>query len=134
MNIIDKNGLILHKIIRSNEINNGRFDYSANEQFLQVATLRHDKGMTFKPHKHKWNLPRVEMSITQECWVVIRGMIEAIYYDREGNLLCNKMLHPGDITITYDGGHNYIFRDDDCYVVEIKTGPYLGKEHDKTLI
>ena len=44
---------LLHIINRYDEIV-GRKDVAPEDQFIQLATLRMEKGKTFRPHKHIW--------------------------------------------------------------------------------
>jgi hypothetical protein len=41
---------------------------------------------------------------------------------------------PGDCSITFFGGHNYLSLEPDTCVVEAKSGPYFGQEKDKVFI
>jgi hypothetical protein len=72
--------------------------------------------------------------IPQESWVVIRGMVQVEMYDLDNTLLHTDVLEPGDISVTLEGGHNYLIMADDTLVYEYKTGPYKGQEKDKTFI
>ena len=46
-----KEGLLLHVVNRLEDIE-GRADIIPETNFIQCATLRMEKGKTFKPHKH----------------------------------------------------------------------------------
>ena len=48
---IEKNKL-LHLTLNINEIDDIRLDIAPEEEFLQLAILKMDKGKTFLPHKH----------------------------------------------------------------------------------
>ena len=41
---------------------------------------------------------------------------------------------PAEATFTFEGGHNYEIQENDTRILEYKTGPYLGQEHDKVFI
>ena len=52
---------ILHLINKFDEITE-RTNVAPPNQFLQLATLKFDKGKTFKPHKHIWkNLIKMKL-------------------------------------------------------------------------
>lgn len=123
---------ILHIINRKRDIQAGRVDLVDADQFIQCAAIRQPQGKTFEPHRHNMNI-RHETYIPQESWVVITGMVQVILYDLDNTVLHTDVLEPGDISITLQGGHNYLFMQDSI-VYEFKTGPYLGVQHDKTMI
>ena len=57
-----------------------------------------------------------------------------LYYDLDRTMLCEKILQPGDCSITLHGGHNYLCLEDDTVIYEFKTGPYNGRDKDKEYI
>lgn len=123
--------VLLHLINRLDEIE-GRTDVAPAEEFLQLATLKMKKNQTFKPHKHITLVK--ETNIAQESWVVIKGSVKCIFYDLDDTIIAEPILYPGDCSMTFKGGHNYLILEDDTVVYEYKTGPYLGQELDKTFI
>jgi cupin fold WbuC family metalloprotein len=123
-------GLLLHLVNRLADIN-GRTDISPDDQFIQLATLRMEKGATFKPHKHIWKSTQYKQHIAQESWCVIQGRVLVSYYDTDGTFLTQKEIGPGDCSMTFQGGHNYLALEEDTVVYEYKTGPYYGHAMDK---
>ena len=82
----------------------------------------------FKPHKHRF-LERTTTR-TQECWIIIQGKIKATYYDIDDKIITEKILEPGDCSITYNGAHNIDILEDNTLMYEIKNGPYMGNDRD----
>jgi cupin fold WbuC family metalloprotein len=123
-------GLLLHLVNRLADIK-GRTDISPDDQFIQLATLRMEKGATFKPHKHIWKPTQYKQHIAQESWCVIQGRVLVSFYDTDGTLLVQKEIGPGDCSMTFQGGHNYLALEEDTVVYEYKTGPYYGYAMDK---
>jgi hypothetical protein len=123
---------ILHIINRKPDIKDGRVELVETDQFIQCAALKHPSGKTFKAHRHIMQV-RNHAYIPQESWVVISGLIQVTLYDIDNSVLHVDILEPGDISITLEGGHNYLFMEDSI-VYEYKTGPYLGQEKDKTFL
>ncbi len=123
---------LLHIIIRFEDIIEERMNISADNEFLQIATMHLPEGKTFKPHKHLWK-DGEKRSIAQESWVILAGVVKAIYYDLDGTKLVDQVLHEGDCSITFYGGHNYVAIKP-SKVLEYKTGPYHGQELDKEMI
>lgn len=122
---------LLHIIYRLEEIN-GRTNISPDDEFLQLASLKMKKGDTFKAHKHIY-LEKTT-NIAQESWLVIKGSVKCIFYDLDDKIIAEPILFPGDCSMTFRGGHNYLILEDDTIVYEYKTGPYFGQEMDKTFI
>ena len=124
---------LLHMIVRSSDIDN-RINLSTDDKFLQCAGLRMKEGTTFRPHKHIMRKVEHENYIPQESWVVIKGSVKCIFYDLDDTIITEPILHTGDASFTYNGGHNYLILEDDTLVYEYKTGPYEGIEKDKKMI
>jgi len=122
---------LLHLIYRLDEVN-GRTNISPNSEFLQLASIKMQKGMTFRPHKHIYH--EKITNIAQESWLVVKGSVKCIFYDLDDEIIAESVLYPGDCSMTFYGGHNYYIMEDDTIVYEYKTGPYLGQHLDKTFI
>jgi len=123
---------LLHMIVRKEEIQSERVNVIEDEEYLQLAAMRLQKGKTFKPHKHI--LCPKETKIAQESWVVITGKVKAILYDLDDSIISEEILNAGDCSITLYGGHTYEIMENNTLVYEYKTGPYLGIEFDKEFI
>ena len=128
---IDPN-ILLHIVNRLDEID-GRTDIAPENEFIQLATLKMEKGKTFRPHKHIWKPGEVEC-IAQESWVVIKGSVKVIMYDLDDTIIETPILYPGDCSMTFQGGHTYEILEEDTIVYEYKTGPYKGQKNDKEFI
>jgi len=122
---------LLHIVYRCDEIN-GRTNISPDEEFLQLASMKMNKGQTFKAHKHL--VVEKVTNIAQESWLVIKGSVKCIFYDLDDTIFAEPVLLPGDCSITFRGGHNYLILEDDTIVYEYKTGPYLGQKLDKEFL
>ena len=125
--------ILLHMIVRKQDIQQGRMDIVDQSEFIQCATLRLPKDTTFKPHKHRYNV-RHQAYIPQESWVVIRGCVKVMFYDIDNKLIHTDIIEAGEASFTLRGGHNYYIMQDDTLVYEYKTGPYLGQQLDKVFI
>lgn len=126
-------GKLLHLINRFDEITD-RTNVAPDDQFIQLATLKMEKGKTFRPHQHIWKPSSTEQVIAQESWVVIRGSVKVYMYDTDGQLLDTEVINAGDCSMTFEGGHNYEILEEETYVYEYKTGPYTGIENDKVFL
>tara|TARA_B100000424_G_C22865176_1_gene460831 strand:+ start:265 stop:690 length:426 start_codon:yes stop_codon:yes gene_type:complete len=124
---------LLHIINRYDEIE-GRSDVAPEDQFIQLATLRMEKGKTFRPHKHIWKISSSPEVIAQESWVIIKGSVRIFMYDIDDSLIGEEIIKKGDCSMTFEGGHTYEILEDDTVVYEYKTGPYTGQANDKVFI
>ena len=123
---------LLHIVYRLDEITE-RTNIAPENEFLQLASLKMKKNTTFKPHRHIYKQGEKQV-IAQESWVVIKGKVKVIMYDLDDTIIHEPILNPGDISMTFRGGHNYVALEEDTIVYEYKTGPYKGQENDKTFI
>ena len=128
-----KTGDLLHVIMRSRTAQPvERLDVCDESEFLQVARIHPPRGKQYPAHKHIRNVR--EVSLTQECWIVMRGSVRARYYDTDGLKLRDHLLTAGDVSITFRGGHAYEILEEDTVIIEVKNGPYVGRDADKTEI
>ncbi len=129
-------GKLLHIINRYDEIES-RTDVAPTCEFLQLATLKMEKGKTFRPHKHIWkDNPSGHFGkvIAQESWVVIKGSVKVHLYDLDDELIEEIVINQGDCSMTFEGGHTYTILEEDTVVYEYKTGPYQGQKLDKVFL
>ena len=117
-----KKDKLLH-IIFSPSKKNERVNVSQENHFLQFCYLNLNKDSKFLPHKHFWKPNKQKKRIVQESWLVIKGSIKVTLYDLNDKVLTTKILKPGDLSITFEGGHK-------IDVLKHKTGPYEGKKKD----
>ncbi len=126
-------GKLLHIVNRLSEIEK-RSEVVPENNFIQCATLKMEKGKTFPPHKHITKERSYKEQIAQESWVVIRGSVKCIFYDIDDTVIAEPILYPGDASFTLYGGHTYEILEEDTIVYEYKTGPYEGQKLDKTFL
>ena len=124
--------IMLHQVVKPKKLSSGRINISPEHESLQVAHIGLNFNQTFKAHKHV--LHERDMPMAQESWVVISGKVKVFHYDLDDKIINESILLPGDCTITYSGGHNYLALEENTLVYEIKTGPYHGVENDKKFI
>ena len=127
-------GKVLHMVNFLDNKDLNRFDIVPEENFIQCAFLRMNKGKTFKPHKHIIKSRSFDNMIAQESWIVIKGKVKCIFYDINDKIIETIVLNPGDASFTLRGGHNYEILEEDTIVYEYKTGPYEGQINDKEFI
>jgi len=126
--IINKNKL-LH-IIFSPTKKNQRINISHENEFLQLCYLNLNKDKKFLPHKHFWKKNKQKKRIVQESWILIKGLAKVYLYDLNDKLLISKTLKPGDVSITFAGGHRLEVLKNNTIIYEHKNGPYEGQKKD----
>jgi hypothetical protein len=96
---------------------------------VQVAVMTHPAGHVVEPHAHHARL-RTVVSPTQEVLVVTRGRAALTVYNSRGDRVGRYLLGVLDLAILFAGGHR-LDALDALELLEIKQGPYLGREQDK---
>ena len=131
--ITDKEGRVLARHITSSQWEEkGLSFYSQESDFIQVGTWNYDHGKELLAHAH--NYVDRSINLTQEVLYIRKGAIRVRVYDRESQLICDRVAKAGDVMILLFGGHGYDILEDDTQVLEVKNGPYLGAEIDRERI
>jgi cupin fold WbuC family metalloprotein len=94
----------------------------------QVAVMSHRAGTVIPPHRHHER--RREVTRTSEVLLVRRGKVRVDIYTSAGEWVATRVLGAGDLVVLQSGGHSLTF-EDDTELVEVKQGPYEGREKDK---
>jgi uncharacterized protein with PhoU and TrkA domain len=95
----------------------------------QVGFIVYPKGGIIARHTHK---PLERHIIGMAEVVVVRsGHCQIEVYDESLSLVTTRDLYQGDVVIMVGGGHGFQILED-TVLLEIKQGPYLGKD-DKEL-
>lgn len=105
-----------------------RFLTDSQEEF-QVGVMERPAGYSVKPHAH----PRGEKTITglSEFLYIERGSVRATVFDDAWTVLAEETLRPGDFLLFLRGGHSIEVLED-CRMIEVKQGPFLGDAAAKT--
>ncbi len=104
--------------------------FSNDEDFIQVGTWGYDKGKHLAAHYHN-EVPR-HISFTQEVLFIKQGAIRSTIYGLHQQEVGRFDLGAGEILIMLNGGHSYDILEDETQVLEVKNGPYMGAEVDRT--
>jgi hypothetical protein len=130
MKIIEHNGLRLAIFIGKDDFKKGLSFCSNDKDFIQVGLWGYDNGKELAAHSH--NCVHRDIDRTQEVVFVVEGMVEASIYSEDQTLIQRVIVQKGETLILLNGGHGYKILDDNTYVLEVKNGPYLGAEIDRT--
>lgn len=120
----------------------GMFDYTGHkekrffsgvEDSIQIGSLFFAPGDSVQPHTHKDKTVSVVKPV--EVLLVLSGTVVAHIYDDGKEEIETITLHVGDILIQKRGGHGFEFDTGvGTRVLEVKCGPYYGKDSDKEMI
>ena len=131
MREIIKDGKILARPIKQEDIKPGLISFSNDDEFLQVVAWGHyEKGKYLQDHWHNKFSRNAER--TYEAVYVVKGAIEARLFDLELVPVETLVVNQGEMLILLESAHGYTILEEDTTVLEIKNGPFLGVEKDKT--
>lgn len=126
-------GQLLAVRLSFDDDDDGRENGTAAHEILQTALIANNGEHPDRYAAHKHKLQTRETIGTAEAWVVISGKVSVTIYDNFSNHIDTAVLYPGDVFIAFAGGHGYtVFPG--ARVVELKNGPYNGREADKEMI
>jgi hypothetical protein len=94
---------------------------------LQVARVNLKKN-TIRPHSNKFKINKKKKNDQNECWIVLKGVLYVSLFDIDKSKIKNLILKRGSILITVGGGHSINKSSKNTEIVEIKLGPYNGKD------
>lgn len=122
---IKKGEELLALIIRQDHSQEGTEFFTPETFPQQVGFISKKKGETIQAHTHR--LLKREIFLTQEVLIIRKGRIMVNLYDQEKEYFDSRVLEAGDVILLVGGGHGYETLED-VEMVEIKQGPYLGKD------
>lgn len=129
MKSITHGGRLLALVISVQDFVPGINFVSQPEWPFQLGLLMHDAGHSIVPHVH---LPQPERKVpfTQEFLLVKEGRMEVDFYGPEQEFCCTETLVAGEALLHIEGGHGFRFMEP-TRLIELKQGPYAGREADK---
>lgn len=122
---------IIAIIIKNDFKTNGKSFLSKEDFPLQLGISKYVKGEKIKPHLH---LERdIKIKNIQEVVFIKEGDAKVNLYDSDKKFFKSLRLSTGDFIFFVSGGHGFELLED-TVIVEVKQGPYFGKEQDKVMI
>ena len=127
MKINDSKNNLLAIIIRSDDIPEGKYFETENEQSIQLASFKLKEETIIEKHIH----PKQERKIlnTSEVLIMLEGEMEVTIYDEELNFVQSETIYAGDTLGLFSGGHGLKLQKDSKFI-DVKQGPY-NPETDK---
>jgi mannose-6-phosphate isomerase-like protein (cupin superfamily) len=121
---------LLAIIVRAGFAEPGTTPFTDEGLPLQMSIMNKQNGEMMEPHIH----PPVEAEprgeFRQEMLHVVAGRMEVGVHSRSGELIETVLLRTGDMVLLTEG-HSTRFLEE-TKVLEIKQGPYPGKDSNKT--
>ncbi len=98
---------------------------------LQLGISGYRKGATIKAHFHIEK--EIKINKIQEVVHIESGRTRVNLYDLDGKKFKSVELSGDDTILFVDGGHGFEILED-TKIIEVKQGPYFGKDGDKRMI
>jgi hypothetical protein len=127
IDIIKQDGDILAVIAKTAEINDSLKFISPENFPMQVGIHNKNSGITINAHEH-FPFKNVKSLDCQEIFYISKGKAEVGLY-HHGKKVKRVTLLGGDLIIL-NTGHDLKFLED-TKLIEVKQGPYRGKENEK---
>lgn len=124
-------GELIAIIIRKNFKKDGINFISKSDFPLQLGINSYARGSKIKPHVHIDR--KIIIKNVQEALYIKKGGVLVNLYDLNKVLFKTYELSTGDLIFFVNGGHGFEILKDTT-IIEIKQGPYFGKEQDKVMI
>jgi len=129
--IKSKDGKLIALVIRGDFENEGVNFVSKKEFPLQLGISSYKKGEKIKAHFHIEK--EIKIDKVQEVVHIESGKAIVNLYDLDGEKIKSIGLLAKDTIFFVDGGHGFEMLED-TKLIEVKQGPYLGKNKDKRMI
>jgi hypothetical protein len=124
-------GKIIAIIVKGDFKKNGVNFVSRPDFPLQLGISNYKKGSKIEPHFHIEK--EIKINKIQEVVHIESGKVLVDLYDFEGKKLKSVELLADDTIFFVDGGHGFEIIED-TKLIEVKQGPYFGKDKDKMVI
>lgn len=131
MKSVIRNNLTYALILSWDDFQPGVKFVSEPEWSLQVGLLEWPRALAVSAHAHLPHNPG--QVLHQEFLLVVSGEVEVEFFDETGFRFQTEILAQGQALLQVRGGHG--FRSlTESRLIEVKSGPYQGREKDKVAI
>lgn len=118
-------------IIRSAVTTENKYNFlTESDSALQLGVSSYTAGEVIPAHAHLRKPVQVQSG--QEFILVSSGKLRTTLYDEARAPLSVHDLSAGDMILLVSGGHGFDVLEP-CRIVEVKQGPYQGKDMDKVV-
>ncbi len=127
---IKHNDKLIAIILRSNYTPAQTSFFSPPDFSQQLGYIVYEKEGVIRPHLHK-EVHR-KITLTQEVLFIKKGALIVNLYTTDKEYITSRQLYSGDVIFLCSGGHGFKMLED-TEMIEVKQGPYSGKDNDKEL-
>lgn len=127
---IQHGGKLMAIILRAEYTTEKTKFFSPSDFPQQVGYIVYKKGGVIKAHSHR-ELHR-KVTLTQEILFIKQGKAQINLYTVDKEYLTSRELNAGDTIFLCSGGHGFKILED-TEMIEVKQGPYSGRDDDKEL-
>lgn len=121
---------LLHAVVDAVNATAPRTGVSPASELLQLSVLVLAEGAAIVPHEHgPLATAAPQDARTQEAWIILKGSVRARLFDEERNLISTEVVGAGELLVTFRGGHAFDSAEPGTVLVELKNGPYLGRDY-----
>ena len=111
------------------ETSDERIDLSDTSWNIQISSLKFVDNRLVKPHVHLPMDRKVSQTLSHEIWIVTSGDFEVTFFDKD----CKTVIEvvkatTGFLAISLHGLHSIKAITEGSTFLEIKNGPYVGKD------
>jgi hypothetical protein len=132
LKIINSDAGDLIAIIIPKDFGNEGINFISEDDFpLQLGISGYNGGNKIKAHYHQKR--KIEVESVQEVVYLQKGRVIVDLFDLNNEKFESAELYEGDTIFFVDGGHGFEILED-SKIIEVKQGPYLGRDVDKTEI
>ncbi len=129
--IKSNDGLTIAIVVRKGFKKKGINFVSNTDYPLQLGINSYQAGHVIENHLHQTR--EVLINNVQEVLFFKRGAAIVSLFDRSKKFVKSMELSAGDLIFFVDGGHGFQMLKD-TVLIEVKQGPYFGKDLDKVII
>ncbi|MBI2542863.1 MAG: hypothetical protein HYW24_01635 [Candidatus Aenigmarchaeota archaeon] len=129
---IKANDELLAIVVRSGYDDKGINFITPQDLVLQFGMHNREAGEESKAHKH-FNIPELSDIPVLEVFYIIEGKAKVNFFDDDSNVLKSVVLERGDSLINTGTRTHSVDYMEKTKMLEIKQGPYRGKEKDKSI-
>lgn len=126
----NSDGVLLAIFIRGSPVGYGLHFFTAPEHSLQAAWMRHPAGKIIDAHIHR-PAARIISQISEVLYVR-SGWLRVDLYGDDWEIQSRNM-YAGDVAVLIAGGHGFEAVQE-VEILEVRNGPYLGKDAEKVML
>lgn len=127
--IRDGDGTLLALLVRDWSGAEGVRWFTDPSQTLQLGWMRRPAGHVILPHEHREE-PRLITAVA-EVLLLRRGVLKVELYGQTE--VVTRTMQAGDMIVLYAGGHGFEGLTE-FELVEVRQGPYLGRDAEKRFL